>query len=104
MLVQPSPKPWVPARAAAGWRSAAHPRSRTDGLLPRTLATLVLCAFTGTSRAELSATISAVSDYRYRGITFSDGGPAVQAGLTYDDPTGWYAGASGSTVHVSPPM
>jgi len=53
--------------------------------------------------AQLSGTLSAVSDYRYRGITFSDLRPAAQAGLTYDDPKGWYAGAFGSTVQLNPP-
>jgi uncharacterized protein (TIGR02001 family) len=44
-----------------------------------------------------------VSDYRYRGITLSDKNPAVQAGLNYDGPKGWYAGAFGSTVRLARP-
>ena len=29
--------------------------------------------------------------------------PAAQAGLTYDDPKGWYAGVFGSTIRIKPP-
>lgn len=29
--------------------------------------------------------------------------PAAQAGVTYDDPKGWYVGAFGSTVRLKPP-
>ena len=54
------------------------------------------CAF-----AQLSGTVSVVSDYRYRGISLSDNEPAIQLGLTYDDARGWYAGAFVSTVESS---
>ncbi len=54
----------------------------------RGVATLLLCACASGAAAQLSGTLSAVSDYRYRGITFSDRRPAAQAGLAYDDPTG----------------
>ena len=64
---------------------------------------LVLCAAAGNGAAQLSGTLAGVTDYRYRGVTFSDRRPAAQAGLTYDDPSGWYAGAFGSTVHLDPP-
>ncbi|MET0682276.1 MAG: TorF family putative porin [Casimicrobiaceae bacterium] len=63
----------------------------------------LLCVCASGAAAQLSGTLSAVSDYRYRGITFSDRRPAAQAGLTYDDPKGWYAGAFGSTVRLAPP-
>jgi len=64
---------------------------------------LLLCAAAETAYAQLSGTLSGVTDYRYRGVTFSDRRPAAQAGLTYDDPSGWYAGAFGSTVRLDPP-
>ena len=48
--------------------------------------------------------MSAVSDYRYRGITLSDKKPALQGGLNYDGAGGWYAGAFGSTVRLAPPV
>ncbi len=53
--------------------------------------------------AQLSGTVAGVTDYRYRGVTFSDRRPAAQAGVTYDDASGWYAGAFGSTVRLDPP-
>lgn len=69
----------------------------------RVVATFLLCVCASGAAAQLSGTLSAVSDYRYRGITFSGRMPAAQAGLTYDDPKGWYAGAFGSTVRLAPP-
>lgn len=69
----------------------------------RGVAALLLCTCASGAGAQFSGTLSAVTDYRYRGITFSDGSPAAQAGLTYDDPKGWFAGVFGSTVRLSPP-
>jgi uncharacterized protein (TIGR02001 family) len=69
----------------------------------RGTATFVLFVFANAAGAQLSGTVSAVSDYRYRGVTLSDRKPAVQVGATYDDPLGWYAGAFGSTVRLAPP-
>ena len=60
----------------------------------------LLCSARG-SLAQLSGTVSVVSDYRYRGISLSDNEPAVQLGLNYDDARGWYAGAFVSTVESS---
>lgn len=60
-------------------------------------------AAAGSAAAQLSGTVAAVTDYRYRGVTFSDRRPAAQAGLTYDDASGWYAGAFASTVRLDPP-
>lgn len=67
------------------------------------MTTLLLCAWASGSAAQLSGTLSAVSDYRYRGVTYSDKGPAGQAGLAYDDPHGWFAGVFGSTIQLQPP-
>ncbi len=53
------------------------------------------------ARAELSGTASILSDYRYRGISLSDGHPAAQLGLAYDDPTGAYAGLFASSVQFA---
>ncbi len=64
---------------------------------------LLICAAAESAAAQVSGTLSGVTDYRYRGVTFSDRRPAAQAGLTYDDPGGWYAGAFGSTVRLDPP-
>jgi len=69
----------------------------------RAAAALLVCAWTSPSAGQLSGTLSAVSDYRYRGFTLSDRMPAAQAGVAYDNPRGWYAGAFGSTVRLKPP-
>jgi uncharacterized protein (TIGR02001 family) len=66
-------------------------------------AALLFCALASGVSAQISGTVSVVSDYRYRGITLTDQKPAAQLGLTYDDSAGWYAGAFGSTVRLAPP-
>ena len=50
--------------------------------------------------AQVSGSVSAVSNYRYRGVSLSHNDPAAQAALVYDDPRGWYAGAFASTVKL----
>lgn len=47
---------------------------------------------------DLSGEAGMVSDYRFRGITLSDGKPAAQASLTLEHASGIYVGAWGSTV------
>ena len=47
--------------------------------------------------ADASITITAVSDYDFRGISQTDGDPALQAGFDYSSDH-FYAGAWGSTV------
>jgi uncharacterized protein (TIGR02001 family) len=69
----------------------------------RGVAAVLLCACASGASAQLSGTLSGVSDYRYRGNTLTDRMPAAQAGVTYDDPKGWYAGAFASTVRLKPP-
>jgi len=102
MPVPPLQEPWAPVHADARSRAAFLRCCRIDGSVLRGVATFLLCACAGSADAQLSGTLSAVSDYRYRGVTFSDKRPAAQAGLAYDDPTGWYAGAFGSTVRLEP--
>jgi uncharacterized protein (TIGR02001 family) len=53
--------------------------------------------------AQVSGSISAVSNYRYRGVSLSHNDPAAQATVVYDDPQGWYAGAFASTVRIGYP-
>jgi uncharacterized protein (TIGR02001 family) len=47
--------------------------------------------------AELSGDVGLVSDYRYRGVSLSDGRPAVQASVTLEH-SGFYATAWSSTL------
>lgn len=47
---------------------------------------------------ELASSLAIVSDYRYRGLSLSDGHPAIQADATLSLPAGFYADLWGSTV------
>ena len=48
--------------------------------------------------SSLSFNVSAVSDYRYRGISQSRLKPAVQGGVDYADKSGFYVGAWASSI------
>jgi uncharacterized protein (TIGR02001 family) len=50
------------------------------------------------AQAQLGASVAASSDYRYRGVSLSDGGPSLRLALNYDAPDSWYAGASATQV------
>ena len=63
---------------------------------------LVLLLFTATARSDWSGNIALVSDYRFRGISLTDGQPALQAGVAYDHPTGLFAGLFASNVDLEP--
>ena len=64
------------------------------------LATLVgATAMTSSfAQAELSANASLTSNYLWRGITQTDNGPAIQAGLDYANESGFYAGTWASNI------
>lgn len=47
---------------------------------------------------EVSASITAISDYSFRGISLSDRDPAVQASLEAEHRSGVYVGAWGSSI------
>lgn len=48
--------------------------------------------------AQVSGNVAVMSDYRYRGLSLTNGKPAAQLSATYDDPLGWYAGGSLTAV------
>jgi len=50
------------------------------------------------SLAQISGSASLASDYRFRGVSLSQGRPAAQADLSYDHGSGWYGGLFGSNV------
>lgn len=66
--------------AALLWLAALHPVTATE------------------ARAELSANIGVVSNYYFRGFSESDGGAAVQGGLDWEAPSGFYVGTWASNV------
>lgn len=53
------------------------------------------------SEIELSANVALVSDYRFRGVSFSDGDPAIQGGFDLTHLSGFYAGAWASSMDGS---
>jgi uncharacterized protein (TIGR02001 family) len=69
-------------------------------------AAAVLLAAAGacaTAGAQWGGTVAFTSDYRWRGQSLSDGRPSLRATLAFDDPEGWYAGASAAQVRLEPP-
>jgi uncharacterized protein (TIGR02001 family) len=68
--------------------------------LARAALLILLLLAAATASAQVSGGLSALSDYRFRGISLSDRRPALQGWLTYDHPSGLYAGALLSTVHI----
>lgn len=50
---------------------------------------------------NLSATVSGVSDYRFRGISYSDEFPALQGDLSWTHSSGVYVGAWASNVDLA---
>jgi len=64
----------------------------------KTLIATALVASAGVAQAELTANVSAVSNYYFRGITQTADGAAVQGGFDYSQESGFYAGVWGSNV------
>jgi uncharacterized protein (TIGR02001 family) len=50
--------------------------------------------------AQVSGSVALVSDYQYRGVTFSKGVPVPQLTLVYDNPQGWYLGGFVSPIKL----
>lgn len=61
---------------------------------------LALLLAAGAAAAQASGSAALVSDYRFRGLSLSDGHPSTQLGLNYDSPGGWYAGAQAAGVNL----
>jgi uncharacterized protein (TIGR02001 family) len=77
-------KAFLPAACALFlWSGSAAAQSPTDP--PRDI--------------TVSGGVTAVSDYRFRGISHSDRRPAVQGGVTVDHVSGVYARVWGSSIH-----
>jgi uncharacterized protein (TIGR02001 family) len=67
--------------------------------MTRGFAALALVAAASVAHAgEFSATVTAVSDYDFRGVTQSAQDPALQASVDFAADTGFYAGIWGSNV------
>lgn len=54
----------------------------------------------GGAAAQASGSVALLSDYRFRGLSLSDGASSAQLGLNYDSPQGWYAGAQAAGANL----
>ena len=66
-------------------------------MVTRSIACAVLLACAGEAAATVSGTAALTSDYVFRGVSQTNGDPAIQAGFEWTD-AGFYAGAWGSNV------
>lgn len=55
-------------------------------------------AMAGQASAEVSGSVAVVSDYLFRGVTQTNEKPALQAGVTWEHESGFYAGTWGSSI------
>lgn len=75
-----------------------HPALQPPALNGALALALLLAA--GGAAAQASGSAALVSDYRFRGLSLSDGHPSAQLGLNYDSPGGWYAGAQAAGANL----
>jgi uncharacterized protein (TIGR02001 family) len=77
------------------------PAVAAEASLRRAWAVLLLCCWQGrAAHAQLSGSVTLVSEHVYRGASLSDGAPAPQFNLTYDGAAGWYVGAFASRYRL----
>src|SRR4051794_29766688 len=97
----------MPARRSSGPRPAANARAKARICRARgsrtsfrllTAAGLLAGCWAGPARAEVGATASIFSDYRFRGYSLSERRPVGIFDFAYDDASGLYADASISGV------
>lgn len=62
----------------------------------KAIAAILLMSAAGVAHAQFSATVTAVSDYDFRGISLSGTDPALQGSLDWAHDSGLYVGAWGS--------
>jgi uncharacterized protein (TIGR02001 family) len=91
------------ARVPARSRPTERRRFRANAAALGRAALVGLALSCADATAQVSGSVSAVSNYRYRGVSLSHNDPAAQASVVYDDPQGWYAGAFASTVRIGNP-
>lgn len=54
------------------------------------------------SGLTVSANVAVVSDYRFRGVSMSEGDPAIQGGIDVSHESGFYVGTWGSSIAGAP--
>lgn len=62
----------------------------------------VLLLTTGVANAQLSGTVTAVSDYSFRAISLTNSDPALQGSIDWAHDSGFYAGAWASNIDYGP--
>jgi uncharacterized protein (TIGR02001 family) len=72
--------------------------TRGPPLTAALVAPVVLFGFVAPVRAEVGVSVAAASDYRFEGLSLSDGRPVLSASLAYDRSDGIYAGATAIAV------
>lgn len=65
---------------------------------------LACCAWLAANcaQAQVAGSVALVSDYRFRGVSVSDGTPALQLDADWTGAQGWYAGAFASSARLPP--
>lgn len=74
---------------------------RCDGAVPQFVVLLLCAASFSANAADFSGYLALTSDYVWRGVTQSDGDPAVQLGGEVSFDTGIYTGLWGSTIDIN---
>jgi uncharacterized protein (TIGR02001 family) len=64
----------------------------------RHAAVILTALLSMTAHAQTSGSVTLVSDYRFRGMSLSDGRPAPQLSLEYNSTRDWYVGVFASQV------
>ena len=57
--------------------------------------------FCGAAQAQFAASAGVDSEYRFRGVSLSDGRPGLRLSLSYDHPGGAYAGTSATEAELA---
>jgi len=66
--------------------------------LSQCVAAILLLGAGAVAQAEITGTVTATSDYNWRGVTQSSQNPAIQGSIDYAHDSGFYAGVWGSTI------
>ena len=103
MPAKPLERPQEPVPVRARWRVILDRGHLLDRLRSSRALVLWFLVVSAETSAQVSGSASLLSDYRYRGVSLSDGNPAAQFALAYDGPSGWYAGGFASTVQLGYP-
>jgi uncharacterized protein (TIGR02001 family) len=63
--------------------------------------TVVMIGLSAAACGQTAVSLNAETDYRFRGVSLSRSKPDARLNLDYDDPRGWYAGASATAAQFN---